>query len=150
MSLAGKLVKQTEIKSDGDVFHQLFSYRPHQIPAISPTHVQGCDLHGGDWGSAGSVIFWNYTRDGKQEEIKVIKEAIDEEKKSVTFKMIEGDLMELYKKFVVTLHVDTKGQSNLVTWTFDYEKLNENVPDPNSVMDFALKVTKDIETHHLK
>ncbi|WP_411025872.1 hypothetical protein, partial [Salmonella sp. s57402] len=77
-------------------------------------------------------------------------EAIDEEKKSITFKVIDGDLLQLYKSFVITVHVDTIGNDNLVTWTFDYEKLNESVEYPVTLMDFVIEVTKHIETHHLK
>ncbi|KAK2975711.1 hypothetical protein RJ640_010770 [Escallonia rubra] len=51
--------------------------------------------------------------DGKEKVAKEIIEAIDEEKKSVTFKVIGGDLMELYKTFILTVHVDTKGEDNL-------------------------------------
>ena len=90
------------------------------------------------------------TTDGKKKTAKDIIEAIDAETKSVTFKVVEGDLMELYKTFIAVVHVDTKGESNLVTWTFHYEKLNENVEEPNTLMDFCIAVTKDIETHHLK
>lgn len=80
---------------------------------------------------------------------KEVIEAIDEEKKSVTFNVIEGDLKELYKTMKITVHVDTNGENNLVTWTFDYEKLNETVPDAATLMDFCLDLTKAIETHHL-
>ncbi|KAK2989943.1 hypothetical protein RJ640_013867 [Escallonia rubra] len=72
------------------------------------------------------------------------------ENKTVVYKLIEGDIMELYKSFTVTLHVDTKGENNLVTWTFEYEKVNEGIQDPTNIMDFLVKVTKDIETHHLQ
>ena len=68
----------------------------------------------------------------------------------MTFKVIEGDLTELFKTMIIIVHVDTKGENNLVTWTFKYEKLNEDVPDPETLMDFCITVTKDIETHHLK
>ncbi|GER37353.1 polyketide cyclase/dehydrase and lipid transportsuperfamily protein [Striga asiatica] len=78
--------------------------------------------------------------DGKERVAKEIIEAIDEEKKSVTFKVIGGDLMELYKSFKLTVHVDANGNNmNMVTWTLDYEKKNENVPNPHSLMDFCLK-----------
>ncbi|XP_071939860.1 kirola-like [Coffea arabica] len=143
MSLAGKLVNQIEIKSDGDVFHEIFRYRPHDISTMSPSNVQGCDLHGGDWGTVGSV-------NGKEKVAKVVIEAIDEAKKSITFKMIEGDLMEFYKTFIATVHVEALGQSCLVAWTIEYEKRSENVPDPNTLMELALNITKDIETHQLK
>ncbi|TJW23203.1 hypothetical protein E7L52_22440, partial [Bacillus paralicheniformis] len=117
---------------------------------MSPGNIQGVDLHDGEWGTVGSVIFWNYFHDGKAKVAKEVIEAIDEEKKSVCFKVVEGDLLELYKSFFLTVHVDTKGEENLVTWTLTYEKVNETVEDPNTLMEFCLKVTKDIETHHLK
>jgi hypothetical protein len=88
--------------------------------------------------------------DGKKWVAKVIVDAIDEQRKLVRFKVIEGDLLELYKTFFSTVHVDTKGENNIVTWTFEYEKRNENVPDPNNLMNFGINLTKDIEAHHLK
>ena len=87
--------------------------------------------------------------DGKDRVAKEIIEAIDEENKSVTFKVIEGDLMEHYKEIKLTVHVDTKGEDNLVTWTIEYEKVKDDTADPHTLMEFCLHVTKDIETHHL-
>jgi len=150
MDLSGKMVREVEIKSDGDVFHEVFRYRPHHVAKMSPGNIQSCDLHEGDWGTVGSVIFWNYTHDGKEKTAKEVIEAIDEEKKLVRFKVVEGDLMQLYKTFVITVHVDQKGENSLVTWTFEYEKLNGDVEDPTTLMDFLIVTTKDIETHHLK
>ncbi|KAL7181340.1 hypothetical protein ACSBR1_040261 [Camellia fascicularis] len=144
------LTRQVEIKSDGDLFHEIFRYKPHHISTMSPGNIHGVDLHEGEWGTVGSVICWNYTHDGKKKIAKEIIEAIDEENKSVTFKVVEGDLMQLYKTFIVTVHVDTKGENNLVTWNFEYEKLNEAVEEPTTLMDFCITVTKDIETHHLQ
>ncbi|MGJ2918475.1 MLP family protein, partial [Salmonella enterica subsp. enterica serovar Paratyphi A] len=127
-----------------------FSSKPHHISTISPAKIHGVDLHEGDWGKVGSVITWNYTHNGKKQSAKDIVEAIDEETKTVTYKVIEGDLMEQYKNFKATVHVDTKGESNLVTWTFEYEKLSEKVEDPNDLLDYVINLCKDIETHHLK
>ncbi|KAL7132307.1 hypothetical protein ABFS83_12G064500 [Erythranthe nasuta] len=149
MGLIEKLVSETNIKSDGDVFHEIFRDRPHHISDMSPDIVQNVDLHLGEWGTVGSVIFWNYTHEGKEKVAKQIIEGIDEEKKSVTFKVIEGDLMEFYKTFKATVHVDTVGEDNLVTWTFEYEKVSEDVTEQHTVMDLCVKMTKDIESHHL-
>ncbi|GJT16959.1 kirola-like protein [Tanacetum coccineum] len=150
MSLSGKRVAQVKIKSDGDVFHQLWKSDPHQIPGITPTTIQNCHTHEGELGTVGSVLFWNYFLDGKDCVAKTLVHDIDEAKKSVTLKVLEGDLLELYKNFFLHIHVDTNGLEHLVTWTVEYEKLNPSNPDPDSLMDFYRKVTKDIETHHLK
>ncbi|KAK2989937.1 hypothetical protein RJ640_013861 [Escallonia rubra] len=87
--------------------------------------------------------------DGKAQTVKQIIESIDKVHKTVVYKVIEGNLLELYKTFLVKIHVDTKGENNLVTWTFEYEKLHEGIEDPTTTMDFLVKVTKEIETHHL-
>ena len=149
MSLSGTLVKQVSIKSDGDVFHEIFRHRPHHISEMSPDNIKCVALHEGEWGTVGSVIVWDFFHDGKPKVAKEVIEAIDEEKKSVCFKVIGGDILEAYKTFLITVHVDTKGEENLVTWTFHYQKVNQNIEDPHSLMDFCLNVTKDIENHHL-
>ncbi|KAK1380608.1 Kirola [Heracleum sosnowskyi] len=147
--MAGKLVSQTKLKSSaGDAFHDLFRHKPHHISNISPQSIQNCDLHDGEWGSEGSIISWNYVHDGKDKFAKDVIENLDEEKKSITFRVIEGDLLETYKNFKAVCHVDKEGEDSLVTWTFEYEKLHENVDDPHTLMDFIVGVTKDIESHH--
>ncbi|XP_073147143.1 kirola-like [Henckelia pumila] len=149
MGLTGKLSAQIEYKSGGDVFHEVFKYMPHEISKMSPEIVQGCDLHEGEFGTVGSIIIWNYTHDGKEKVAKEIVESIDEEKKSVRFKVIEGDLLELYKTFSATFHVETHGEIDLVTWTLEYEKLRENVEDPLTLLGLSIKLTQHIESHHL-
>lgn len=67
----------------------------------------------------------------------------------VTFEVVEGDFLDEFKSMVISVKVDTKGEDNLVTWTFDYEKLNESVKDPTSYLHLALNVTREIEAHHL-
>lgn len=76
-------------------------------------------------------------------------EALDEAGKTVTYKVVGGDLLETLKTCLITVHVDTSGEDNLVTWTFDYDKLDENVKDPTEYIDLVLSITKDIENHHL-
>ncbi|KAK6790734.1 hypothetical protein RDI58_009815 [Solanum bulbocastanum] len=78
-----------------------------------------------------------------------IIEAIDEENKLVKFKVIGGDILEEYKSFSFTVHVETKGENNLVTWILDYEKKNANVSNPHTYMKFILNMSKDIGTYHL-
>ena len=76
-------------------------------------------------------------------------EALDEAGKTVTYKVVGGDLLKTLKRCLITVHVDTSGEDNLVTWTFDYDKLDENVKDPTEYIDLVLSITKDIENHHL-
>ncbi|KAL9272706.1 MLP-like protein [Drosera capensis] len=148
--LTGRVVADYELRSSGDLFHDMFSTKPHHISNVSPQHIQGCDLHQGEFGVPGSVIFWNYTLDGKACVAKEIVEAIDVENKSITFNVIEGDLTKEYKTFKVTIDIVPKGDIDVVKWTIDYEKLKESVPEPIKILEFAINITKDIEAHHLK
>ncbi|KAH6833283.1 hypothetical protein C2S53_002382 [Perilla frutescens var. hirtella] len=150
MGLHGKLIAAMEFKAGGDVFHELFRHNPHNVSNASPEKVQGCDLHEGQFGHVGTIICWRYTHDGKQQRGKEVIQAIDEEKKLIQFKMVEGDLLELYKSFIITSHVETKGDDiDLVTWTFEYEMLNEDVEHPISLLSYFIDLTKEMETHHL-
>ena len=60
MTLSGTLVNQVTIKSDGDVFHEIFRQRPHHISEMSPGCIKNVDLHEGEWGVVGSVIVWDF------------------------------------------------------------------------------------------
>ncbi|XP_051113833.1 kirola-like [Andrographis paniculata] len=150
MGLMGRLVAAIEFKAGGDVFHELFRDKPQHIAAASPARVYGCDLHAGEFGKVGTNICWKYFHDGKDRIAKQVIQKIDEEKKLMEFKMLEGDLMEKYKNFLITIHVETKGNIELVTWTLEYELLNEDVEHPISLLAFFIELTKDIESHHLK
>lgn len=46
----GKLVFQIEIKSDGDIFYEIFRKRPYHISEMSSDMIQNVDMHEGDSG----------------------------------------------------------------------------------------------------
>ncbi|CAI9262809.1 unnamed protein product [Lactuca saligna] len=141
---------QIYIKSNGNAFHKLWKSNPQQVPSLTPTNIHKCQINEGDAGNVGCILLWNYFHDGKECVIKTITQDIDEGKNSVTFKGLEGDLMEFYKTFVAHVQVDNHGPDSIVTWTVEYEKLDPNAPDLDTLMEFYKKVTKDIETHHLQ
>lgn len=87
--------------------------------------------------------------DGKEQTAKQTLQDIDKEKKQIAFKMLEGDLLELYKNMLITVHVETKGGIDFVTWTIDYELLNADNPHPLSLLNFFIEFTKELEGHIL-
>ncbi|KAI3499011.1 hypothetical protein L1887_34803 [Cichorium endivia] len=143
------VVKKFFTKLDGGLFYEIYCSKLHRISEMSPDCVKSVDLHDGEWGVVGSTIVWNFMHDGKAKMLKEVIEVADDEKMFLCKKVIGGELMDAYKTFLVTIHVETKGKENLVTWTFHYEKLNENIEDPNTLMDLCISVTKDIENFHL-
>ncbi|KAK9671459.1 hypothetical protein RND81_12G031400 [Saponaria officinalis] len=149
MGITGTLAVEVDIKSGGDVFHEIFSTRPHHVATMSP-NIHGCDVHDGEFGKPGSVIFWEYTLlDGKKCVAKEIIEKIDEENKLVRFKIIEGDLLKEFKSFTLSVHVLPRGELTGVQWIAEFEKIDDSGPYPTKLMDFLISVTKDIEKHHL-
>ena len=78
---------------------------------------------------------------------KEVLEAIDGKNNSVTFKVIGGLLMDLYKSFKFIVQATPKGEGSLVRWTLVYEKLNIDVPDPNLMLQFAIDLTKDTDAN---
>lgn len=90
-----------------------------------------------------------HAADGKYQTAKHIVH-VNEEEKWITWDLIGGDLKEFYKSFLFTVKVDKKGEYSLVTWILEYEKVNEDVPDPDSYLDFFTKLTKGVEESHLK
>ncbi|KAB1205757.1 MLP-like protein 34 [Morella rubra] len=85
--------------------------------------------------------------DGKAKVAKNKIKALDKANKSITFKATKGDILKEYKNIKIILQVTLKGKGILVHWILEYEKLNEDVPDPNSLLKFVLEVSKDINSH---
>ncbi|XP_022138045.1 MLP-like protein 31 [Momordica charantia] len=133
--LCGKLVVDVPIKASASQFHEIFHQRPHHISNVSTDKIQGVDLHEGEWGKVGSIICWNYFHDGKNSVAKEIVEAVDEEKNSITFKVIEGDLLEEFKSFKLTIQCVPKEKGSVVHWTLEYEKLHPEIKDSHTFLD---------------
>ncbi|GAA0174088.1 hypothetical protein LIER_27549 [Lithospermum erythrorhizon] len=65
--------------------------------------------------------------------------------KTIKFTLLEGDLMDEFKTFVVTILVDTHGiLHNTVTWNAAFEKMNEDIQNPLTLMDFFEGMTNDV------
>lgn len=83
--------------------------------------------------------------DGNKQFVKHNIEAVDETNKLLTWKVLEGDLIKIYKSFTVHIKVDGTGDNSTLTWTLEYEKMNENIPDPDSLVVAVQNVTKFVE-----
>ncbi|XP_074262937.1 MLP-like protein 31 [Silene latifolia] len=149
MGVSGKLEVEVDIKSSGDVFHELFKYNPNHMSNIVPDQIHACDLHEGEFGKPGSIIQWHYTLDGKTGLAKEVIEDIDEEKRIIKFRVIEGEFLTEYKNMWVTVHVIPKGDIDAVLWEVEFERFDDFGPYPTNLMDFFITLTRDVEAHHL-
>nr|BAJ25786.1 putative PR-10 type pathogenesis-related protein [Nicotiana tabacum] len=145
MGVKGKLIASVKVKCGGHLIHDIFHTNTHHISNISPNKVQKFDIDESETIKVGSVVTWNYNDDGKDKICKQVIEAVDHEKKSITWKVIGGDLLELYNSFTII----TSHDHQWTTWTFVYHKKTEETPDPLVLLAYALHVTKDVESHFL-
>ncbi|KAL1189912.1 MLP-like protein 28 [Cardamine amara subsp. amara] len=150
-SLLETLETEVEIKASAGKFHHMFAGKPHHVSKASPGNIQGCDLHEGDWGKVGSIVFWNYVHDGEAKVAKERIEAVEPEKNLIKFRVIEGDLMKEYKSFVLTIQVTPKhgGPGSIVHWHLEYEKISDEVAHPETLLQFCVEVSKEIDEHLL-
>ncbi|ESQ34476.1 hypothetical protein EUTSA_v10009858mg, partial [Eutrema salsugineum] len=78
-------------------------------------------------------------------------EVVEPEKKMIKFRVLEGDIMKEFKSFVITIQVTPKqgGSGSIVRWHFDYEKIDENVSHPETLLPFFAEMIKKIDEHLL-
>ncbi|KAL2928122.1 MLP-like protein 43 [Bienertia sinuspersici] len=150
MTLRGKLEGEAEIKaSTADVLYDIVKNKPHHISDFASHFVQGVDLVEGEHGKLGSIAIWKYTLEGKPMVAKKTLEEIDEEKKFVKYRAIEGDVMKEYKSITGSCEVIPKDSKTCIAkFIFEYEKMNVSVPKPSALVDAWIDATKHIDDHH--
>jgi hypothetical protein len=91
--------------------------------------------------------------DGKKVNATVKIERIDDENKVITYNVFHKEVSEDYKSFKGIIQViDKEHSGGIVKWTFEYEKLKEQITgvSPDSYLNVAVKVAKEIDAHLLK
>ncbi|WMV22903.1 hypothetical protein MTR67_016288 [Solanum verrucosum] len=118
MGIKGKLIASIEVKCGGHSIHDILHTRTQQIPNITPSKILSFEFQEGEAVEVGSVVCWKYNDDGKPKIVKQVIEAIDPQTKSITWKVIGGELLEFYNSFTIITSCDPQW----TTWTFLYEK----------------------------
>ncbi|MED6107761.1 hypothetical protein PIB30_017253 [Stylosanthes scabra] len=152
MAICGKISVEVAIKVEASKFFHILAKELHNIQNICE-RVHGANLHeGDDWHHPDSVKHWTCLIDGKAITCKEKIEAIDEEKKSLSYKLFDGDVGLNYKVFKVNVQVTetNNNEGALVKWSVEYEKINEDVKTPYAYLEYYEKGTKEIDDHLLK
>ncbi|KAL0283863.1 UNVERIFIED_CONTAM: Kirola [Sesamum angustifolium] len=131
---ADSVVASAPIKSPADKFFNFFRYNMNEIVKIFPAGFTGVELLEGEEGTVGCVKRWNYILGGIPLTATEKIEAIDEGANSITFAVVEGDLLLLYKSFQATLTVS----EGLAKWTFVFEKATLLTPPPELYIPLAI------------
>jgi hypothetical protein len=80
-------------------------------------------------------------------------EVADDEKKVVSYSVVDGELVSFYTNFRVTVQVtpSTKeGEGAVVNWTMVFDKASEQVPEPDVIKETAAKTFHDLDDYLLK
>ncbi|XP_014524535.1 MLP-like protein 34, partial [Vigna radiata var. radiata] len=141
---------EVHIKASPDKFYDVFCNRPHLLPNISPQIIQSVEIQNGKWGTEGSILTYNYILDGKICVAKELVEGIERENNKVNMKIIEGDVLEHYKTFKYDLQATPKENGSVVQWIIEFEKHQNNIPDPHILLQKAAEITKDIDSYLTK
>ncbi|TKY68511.1 MLP protein [Spatholobus suberectus] len=150
MALTGIVTTEFGIKVPASKSFNFITNQLHHVQNLTDT-VHHTKVHEGDWHSIGSVKHWTYVVDGKVTHAKESIEAVDEQNKSITFNLYDGDVSEQYKFFKIHIQVTDKDDGNaVIKWTFEYEKINEDIPPPYGYLDYVTKLTKDVDVHLLQ
>ncbi|KAK1269186.1 MLP-like protein 423 [Acorus gramineus] len=149
--MAGKLELEVVTKSSADKFWGAIRNSSELFPRIFPEQFKSIEIVEGDGQSVGSVRLVKYA-----EGVPIVTftkeklEIADEENKTVSYTVIDGELATLFKSFKATLHVVPRGEGALVKWNIEYDKASDEVPDPNLVQETAKKTFTDLDEYLLK
>ncbi|CAA7033758.1 unnamed protein product [Microthlaspi erraticum] len=150
MAMSGTYVAEVPLKGLAEKHYKRWRNENHLFPDAVGHHIQGVNIHDGDWDSHGAIKSWNYTLNGKPEVYKEKRE-IDDEKMTVTSRGMEGHAMELYKVFDIIFQFIPKSREGCVCkFTLIWEKRNQDSPEPISYMKLLKSLVADMDDHILK
>ncbi|KAK7390589.1 hypothetical protein VNO78_25898 [Psophocarpus tetragonolobus] len=142
-----KLETSVPIEASAEKLFDIFCNKTHTIANIFPERIKAVEIHEGEWGAEGSIISWNYINEGKTCVGKEVVEGIDKENNKMTFKVIEGDLLQHYNSFKFKFQVTPKEKGSVVHWVLEYQKKNYNTPDPHSTLELVLEEAIQVDAY---
>ncbi|KAI3882512.1 hypothetical protein MKW92_033509 [Papaver armeniacum] len=150
MAQLHKLGFETEVKCSADKYFGMYSHNVTQLPRFVPNIFKSVEVIEGDATRVGSIRLWKYVMEGKEMAAKDRLTAFDKEKKSITYEMLEGEIMNYYKALSAKLDVIPKqcaaGNGSLVKWSLEFEKVNDDIPNPTACIDLLRCITKELSS----
>ncbi|CAL0323175.1 unnamed protein product [Lupinus luteus] len=150
MALTGKLSTEIPIKASPSKWFHLFANKLYDVQNHAE-RLHHTKLHEGeDWHHKDTIKHWTYEIDGKVLTCKEKIEAVDEEKKTITYTLFDGNISPHYKVFKFIFHVIEKEDgSAYVNWTLEYEKIDDSVEPPYGYVEYLTKSSHDIDANLL-
>ncbi|KAE9597043.1 hypothetical protein Lal_00008010 [Lupinus albus] len=148
MATRGKLEVDIDLKSNADKFWETIRESTTIFPKAFPHDYKSIEILEGDGKAAGSIRHIIYAEGSllvKSSKEKI--EAADDEKKTVSYTIIDGDLLQYYKKFRGHISVTPNENGSEVKWCAEYEKAAHDVPDPTIIKDFVVKNFLEVDAY---
>ncbi|MCO5559897.1 hypothetical protein L7F22_013501 [Adiantum nelumboides] len=125
---------------------------PAVVPKLMPEYVSGCEYVEGD-GGVGSLRLMKFGP-AVAHFVTISKErieAVDEAGKKLAYSVIEGELMNYFKLYKVSLEVvqGVGDHTCIVNWSLQYEPINPEMPPPEISKEGAIKTFKAVEAYLL-
>ncbi|KAH7533828.1 MLP-like protein 34 [Ziziphus jujuba] len=151
MAQITKVEAQVEIKSSTEKLYGFFKNQMGRLVQMFPQNFKSCEiLGGGDAITTGTIMSWKYDLGNGPISVKVKAEAIDEEK-SIAFVVFDGDLLKLYNTFNTKIHIfKASNGSAQAKWSIEFDRANQNAPNPNENLDLAIKIFKGVDAYLLQ
>ncbi|KAM7468621.1 hypothetical protein LguiB_016183 [Lonicera macranthoides] len=149
MASTGKLDVEVELKSEAEKFWHGIRDAATFFPKAFPDLYKSIDVLEGDGKSIGSIRHIHYAEGYHVvSSVKEKIEIVDEEKRTLSYSVIEGDLLKYYKNFKAHLMVTPKGEGkgSTVKYTCEFEKASEEIPDPHLIRDFAARNFQELDS----
>ncbi|XP_062104868.1 kirola-like [Humulus lupulus] len=147
-SLENKRNVHVDTTIPADQFYGFFKNNMVRFVQLFPRNIKNVQIQGGGGVRTGCIMFWKYDLGitGSPMTAKVKVAAVDDENKSITMEILEGDVFKFYKSFKVKIQFnDVDNSASKIVWALEYEKANESAPDPDHYVNFAVKLTKGID-----
>ncbi|KAL1550897.1 MLP-like protein 423 [Salvia divinorum] len=151
--MASKIEMEVELKSEAEKVWNSMRESTTLFPKALPQHYQSIQILEGDGKSVNSVRLVTYPQGiSAVSSIKEKIEAVDDEKKFVSYSVIDGDILKYYKGFKGSLSVvsgSNGDNKSSLKWTCEFDKAAEDTPNPDFIKDFALKTFQDLDAYLL-
>ncbi|CAL0311916.1 unnamed protein product [Lupinus luteus] len=136
MATLEKIETNVEIKTNADKYWRTFRDYRTVFPKVFSKY-RSIEILEGDGKSVGSVLR-HITFEGSLKSATERIEAVDDEKRTLTYAVIDADILQDYKNYKGHISVTPKGNGSEVKWIAEYEKASQEVPDPISIKDYLV------------
>ncbi|KAF3658016.1 MLP-like protein [Capsicum chinense] len=144
----GKIEVEVEVQSGADKFWNGIRDSTNLFPKAFPKQYKSIEVVEGDDKSVGSVRLIKYAEGSPLVTYSKEKiESVDDANRTLVYSVIDGETLKYYKSFKGSLSVTPKGDGSLVKWCCEFERLSDEIPEPQIIKDFAVKNFKDLDAY---